>query len=156
MPRAMALQEELGGVRCLVLGTRRRLSHAFAQAAVRGGDTHGRPRLNKTPNTRAFTTRVLCCVPNRLLYSQGKGSGLPARLTRNYQKKRDFLPRIFQVIKMDSPQSSSKVRVREGFSSECYCSYFYSPFPQGNVVTARPRKKTALCQLFLNGGVKTV
>lgn len=30
---------------------RRQLSHAFAQAAVRGGDTYGQPRLNKTPNT---------------------------------------------------------------------------------------------------------
>lgn len=51
MPRAMALPEELGGVRCLEQGARRQLSHAFAQAAVRGGDTHGQSPLNKTPNT---------------------------------------------------------------------------------------------------------
>lgn len=51
MPRAMALQEELGGVRCLEQGTRQQLSHAFAPAAVRGGDTHVQPWLNKTPNT---------------------------------------------------------------------------------------------------------
>lgn len=50
-------------------GNPAQLSHAFAQAAVRGGDTHAQPWLNKTPNTPCvyYSDPLLCPKQTPLL-----------------------------------------------------------------------------------------